>query len=131
MILFVASPLSISSLRLMVIVLFKWGGSIGGGSAEAVEAAVADEAGCCAGPEGVDPLEGGAEPGFSGPIAGGSVESDGVSWAGRFTITVSPASLARPPASAKTSRRVTGRSAWQTMAWKTAPTTVIGLLFLS
>src|SRR5882762_11806893 len=51
MILFVASPLSISSFRLMVIVLFKRGGSIGGGSAEALEAAVADEAGCGDGPE--------------------------------------------------------------------------------
>src|SRR5712692_7771071 len=113
MMLFVASPLSISSLRLMVIVLFKRGGSTGaGGFAEALETAAVEDAVCCGEPLWADPLEAAVGAGSSGPIAGGSDGSDGASWAGRFTITVSPASLATPPASAKTSRTVTGRSAW-------------------
>src|SRR5258707_6985490 len=110
MMLFEASPLSISSFRLMVIVLFKRGGSTGAGEfAEVFGTAAAEDAGSCVEPAWIDPFE--AAPGArsAGPIAGGSDGSDGPSWAGRFTITVAPASLATPPASAKTSRIVTGR----------------------
>src|SRR5437660_6446891 len=97
-ILFVASPVSISSFKLTVIVLFKRGGSAGADEFADGLAAVVAEA-----PAG--------EAGSSGPIAGGSDGSEGPSSEGRLTITVSPASLATPPASANTSRRVTGRSA--------------------
>src|SRR6202171_4711964 len=138
MMLFEASPLSISSFRLMVIVLFKRGGSTGAGEfAEVFRTAAAEDAGTvfCAGEvlegEAASEAEAAAGARSAGPIAGGSDVSAGGSWAGRFTITVSPASLATPPASAKTSRRVTGRSAWTTMACPTAPTTVMGLLFRS
>src|SRR5207302_10446235 len=97
-ILFVASPLSISSFRLIVMVLDKAGGSADAEEfREGLGTVVLEDAVPGAGP--------------SGPSAGGSVGSDGASSEGRLTITVSPASLATPPASAKTSRRVTGRSA--------------------
>src|SRR5258708_15270805 len=96
------------------------------------EAEPALEAGSArAAPVGVDSFGAVVEAGSSGPIAGGPNESAGGSCDGRVTITVSPASLAIPPASARTSRMVTGRSAWYTMACCTAPTTVMGLLFLS
>src|SRR5216684_9179804 len=148
--LFVASPLSINSFRLMVIVLFKRGGSfdIGGFAVVLDEASpgagktvfcegvgAADDPGAesdsVAGFDCKVPLGAAAGRGSSGPIAGGSDGSAPTSCAARATITVSPASLATPPASAKTSRRVTGRPAWYTMGCKTAPTTVMGLLFLS
>jgi len=48
-----------------------------------------------------------AGPESSGPMDGGSEESTEGSVEGRVTITVSPASLAIPPASARTSRIVT------------------------
>src|SRR5260370_7017895 len=113
--LFVASTLSISSFRLMVIVLFKRGGSRGAG-----EFGEAEDAGSRVEPSWFDPLEAAAGTGFSAPIAGGSDGSDGSSWTGRFTITVSPASLATPPASAQTSRNITSLSTWQTLARPTA-----------
>src|SRR5882762_3640723 len=150
--LFVALPDSTSSSRLMVIVLLRGGGSLDAGglataSGEAVEAGpvktvlgaeemmfeaepALDVGSARAGPVGVDSF-GVVGAGSSAPIAGGSEESAGGSCEGRVTITVSPASLAIPPASARTSRIVTGRSAWYTMACCTAPTTVMGLLFLS
>src|SRR5260370_26255149 len=138
--LFVAFPDSTSSSRLMVIVLLKGGGSLGAGglaevSGDAVEAGPvktvlgADSARAV--PVGVDSFGDEVGAGSSAPIAGGSEESAGGSCDGRVTITVSPASLAIPPASARTSRMVTGRSAWYTMACCTAPTTVMGFLFLS
>src|SRR2546429_928807 len=115
MMLFSAFPDSSSSLRLTVIVLLSGGDSFGaGGLATASDSF------------GVFTAEG-----SSGPMDGGSDESTEGSSDGRVTITVSPASLAIPPASARTSRIVTGRSAWYTMACCTAPTTVMGLLFLS
>src|SRR5437773_1225193 len=148
--LFVAFPDSTSSSRLMVIVLLRGGGSSGAGglagvSGEAVEAGpvktvlgaemfeaepALDRDSARASPVGVDSV-GVVRAGSSAPIAGGSEESAWGSCDGRVTITVSPASLAIPPASARTSRMVTGRSAWYTMACCTAPTTVMGLLFLS
>ena len=63
------------------------------------------------------------------PIAGAGEVSSG-SEVGRVTIAVSPASGETPPASANTSSKVTGRSAWYTIGCGTAPTTVMGLLFL-
>src|SRR6202011_6175720 len=63
-------------------------------------------------------------------IAGDGEVSTG-SEIGRVTIAVSPASAETPPASAKTSSKVTGRSAWYTIGRGTAPTTVMGLLFLT
>src|SRR5882672_5205757 len=151
--LFVAFPDSISSFRLTVMVLPMRGGSSGAGGlaaaafSDAVEAGpgktllgtedmfdaepVPDEDSAGAVPVRVDSFGGGAGAESFGPIAGGSDESAGGSCDGRVTITVSPASLAIPPASARTSRIVTGRSAWYTMACCTAPTTVMGLLFLS
>src|SRR5882724_7124125 len=157
--LFVAFPDSISSFRLTVMVLPMRGGSSGEGGlaaafSDAVEAGpgktllraedmfeaepVPDEDSVGAAPVWMDSFGAVAGPGSSGPIAGGSDESAGGSdesaegsCEGRVTITVSPASLAIPPASARTSRMVTGRSAWYTMACCTAPTTVMGLLLLS
>src|SRR6202790_5537898 len=64
-------------------------------------------------------------------LIGGACELSTDSEVGRVTIAVSPASFATPPASAKTSSKVTGRSAWYTIGCGTAPTTVMGLLFLS
>src|SRR6267378_486525 len=151
MILFSASPDSISSLRLMVMVLRSGGGSLG---AEGLAIASGDAFGAAPGKTvfgreelfeaapAVDADSTGAEPvsvesfavvevGSSGPIAGGSDESAESSSDGRPTITVSPASLAIPPASASTSRIVTDRSAWYTMVFKDAATTEMGLLFLS
>src|SRR6266478_10169711 len=115
--LFVALPDSTSSLRLIVIVLLSGGGLD------------ADSAG--AAPLAVDSFGVVAAAGSSGPIDGGSDGSTEGSSDARVTITVSPASLAIPPASARTSRIETGRSAWYTMVCCTAPTTVMGLLFLS
>src|SRR2546421_154098 len=150
--LFVAFPDSTSSSRLIVIVLLRGGGSLDAGglataSGEAAEAGTVktvlgaeemfeaepalDRSSVRAAPVGVDSFGVVVGPGSSAPIAGGSDESAGGSCDGRVTITVSPASLAIPPASARTSRMVTGRSAWYTMACSTAPTTVMGLLFLS
>src|SRR5216684_1038527 len=149
--LFAAFPDSTSSLRLMVIVLPMRGGSFGAGE---VAAAFGDSAASGAGKTvlgaaelfDAEPMldeDSGAKPlsvdsfgvvvgaWSSGPIAGSSEESAEGSCDGRVTITVSPASLAIPPASARASRMVTGRSAWYTVACCTAPTTVIGLLFLS
>src|SRR5260370_26855318 len=105
--LFVASPLSISSFRLMVMVLFKRGGSPGAG--EFGEAA--EDAGSCVEPSWFDPLKAAEGAGFSGAIYGGWDGSDGSTWTGRVTITVSPASFATPPASARTSRMGTSPSA--------------------
>src|SRR5437016_14572760 len=122
--LFVALPDSTNSLRLMVIVLLSGGGSF---SAAGLDA---DPAGAAA-PLSVGSFGVVAAAGSSGPIDGGSEGSTEGSSDGRVTITVSPASFAIPPASARTSRMVTGRSAWYTMACCTAPTTVMGLLFLS
>src|SRR5580700_3485402 len=62
-----------------------------------------------------------------GPICGGSESSKVMVCTGRVTMTSSPASLASPPASARTSRSVTSRSAWYTKGCATAPTTVMGL----
>src|SRR6266513_2258127 len=138
--LFVAFPDSTSSSRLMVIVLLRGGGSLdAGGSATASgEAAEAGPVKTVLGAEEMFETEprldrGSAVvgAGSSAPIAGGSDESAGGSCDGRVTITVSPASLAIPPASARTSRTVTGRYAWYTIARCTAPTTVMGVLFLS
>src|SRR5882762_3136008 len=130
--LFVAFPDSISSFRLMVMVLPMRGGSSGAGGlaaafSDAVEAGpgkpflgtedmfeaepVPDEDSAGAAPVWVDSFGVVAGAGSSGPIAGGSDESAEGSCDGRVTITVSPASLAIPPASARTSRMVTGRSA--------------------
>src|SRR5579884_3075173 len=73
----------------------------------------------------------------SGPREGGSSGADEPSWGksdggtGRVTMTVSPASLATPPAWARTSSKVTGPSAWLTIGRITAPTTVMGLLLRS
>src|SRR5437016_4353655 len=149
--LFVAFPDSTSSLRLIVIVLPSGDSSLGAGglaaaSGDTVEVGtgktvlgaaelfdaepVLDEF-SDAKPFWVDSFSVVAEAGSSGPIAGGSDESDEGSCDGRVTTTVSPASLAIPPASARTSRMMTGRSAWYTMVCCTAPTTVMGLLFLS
>src|SRR6202045_5215024 len=135
--LFVALPDSTSSSRLMVIVLLRGGGSLDAGglageSGEVVEAGPAktflgaDSA--RAAPVGFDSfgVVVGAE--SSAPISGGSEESAGGSCDGDVTITVSPASLAIPPASARTSRMVTGRSASQAMACCTTQTTVMGVL---
>src|SRR5258707_6009525 len=91
-ILFAASPLSISSFKLMVIVLFKRGGSPGAGEfAEAVGTADAEDPDSCAAPGCGVPVETAAGAGTSRPIAGGSAGSAGVATAGRVTITVSPA----------------------------------------
>src|SRR5229473_8226783 len=122
MTLFVASPLSINSFRLMVIVLFNRGGSFdtegfatvldeasraagktvfceGGGFADDPGA----EADSVAGFDCKVSLGAAAGSGSSGPTTGGSDGSAPASCAGRLTITVSPASFATPPASAKTS----------------------------
>src|SRR5260370_34145163 len=101
--LFVASPLSISSFRLMVIVLFKRGGSPGAG-----EFGEAEDAGARGEPSWFDPLEAAAGTGFSAPIVWGSCWAEAASWTGRVTITVSRASIATPPALARMSRRGTG-----------------------
>src|SRR5258708_13927581 len=104
--LFVASPLSISSFRLMVIVLFKRGASPGAGEfAEEAVAASAEDAGSCVEPSWFDPLEAAAGTGFSAPITGGSDGSHRSSWTGRVPITGSPASLATPPAPPTTPHR--------------------------
>src|SRR5260370_3232666 len=100
--LFVASPLSISSFRLMVIVLFKRGGSPGAG-----EFGEAEDAGSRVEPSWFDPLEAAAGTGFSAPIGGGPDWSDRSSWTGPFPIPLSPASFATPPAPRRTSRKVT------------------------
>src|SRR6266850_8604183 len=130
--LFVAFPDSISSFRLTVMVLPMRGGSSGAGGltaafSDTVEAGpgktllgtedmfdaepVPDKDSAGAVPVWVDSFGAVAGVESSGPIAGGSDESAGGSCDGRVTITVSPASLAIPPASARTSRIVTGRSA--------------------
>src|SRR5216683_2583499 len=131
MILLAASPLSISSFRLIVMMLAKGGGSfVAAVFAEAFNGAAE---GTTFGAEEVEPgaerdeevtveIGGGdsfdelAAEGSSRPMVGGSEgSSEGssdCSFTGRVTITVSPASLATPPASARTSRSVTWRSAW-------------------
>src|SRR6266567_4502323 len=128
MILLAASPLSISSFRLIVMMLAKGGGSFVaavfaepfhgaaeettfGAEEEVAPGAERDEevAGEIGGGDTFDKL---AAEGSSGPTRGGSEGSSDCSCSGRVTITVSPASLATPPASARTSRRVTWRSAW-------------------
>src|SRR6266705_585062 len=69
-ILFVASPLSISSFKLIVIVLFKRGGSPGAGEfAEAVGTTDAEDPDSCAGPGRGVTVETAAGAGASGPIA--------------------------------------------------------------
>ena len=67
---------------------------------------------------------------MSSLLIAGAWEVSTDSEVGRVTIAVSPASGATPPASANTSSKVTGRSAWYTIGCGTAPTTVMGLLFL-
>src|SRR6202022_256130 len=64
-------------------------------------------------------------------LTAGACEVSAGSEIGRVTMAVSPASDETPPASANTSSKVTGRSAWYTIGCGTAPTTVMGLLFLS
>src|ERR1700761_7166106 len=145
--LLVGSPLSIKSFRLTVMVLDKVGGSgtegrPGPGKTSFCPALVTGgllSAGpFTAGPTGCVGLRvvlstgGGALSPLAGMmssllIAGASAT---LSWSasGRVTITESPASADTPPASANTSSSVTGWSAWYTMGWGTAPTTVIGLL---
>src|SRR5260370_4684722 len=98
MMLFVASPLSISSFKLTVIVLFKGGGSTGAGEfAEVLETAVVEEGGSCAGPVWVDPLETVAGAQASRPLAGGSPASDGAFCACRLPFTLLLALAYSPP----------------------------------
>src|ERR1700674_5670775 len=126
--LFAGLPVSSNSFKLTVITLL-----IGGGFGEAVSgvcalaAAVFGDTGLfCAGElpalgfPAVKPVAELSCPGALAPeigttssrlIAGGSEESLSAGWSGRVTITVSPASLAIPPASASASTRVMGRSA--------------------
>src|SRR5215471_12222413 len=113
--LFLVSPVSISSFRLMVMVLVSKGDSGAEGFEDGVNPAGADDVAVlvCA-PVSLGLASSGAVlagSGSSGPISGGSPVSEGVSWTGRVTITVSPASLDTPPASARTSKIVTGLSA--------------------
>src|SRR5215469_1219265 len=97
--LFLVSPDSINSLRLMVVVLARGGGTA---CAEELDAAIATEARCCGAAfcEPEEPALGdvcASTPvaclagSCSGPISGGSAASGLVSCAGRETITVSPA----------------------------------------
>src|SRR5580704_5864007 len=53
-----------------------------------------------------------ADLGTEGSLGEGSESSNVISGTGRVTMTWAPASLARPPASARTSRSVTWLSAW-------------------
>src|SRR5579884_5022 len=140
--LFFASPASKRSARLTVIVLPIGGGSaaedgIGGGAFCVVEAADCASAAPAAEAElkGFDCEEGSAEfeggKASAGLIGGGSMVLERAEGSGRVTMTVSPASLAMPPACARTSRSVVGRSASYTIGCATAPTTVIGLLLFS
>src|SRR6266581_2397110 len=147
MILLAASPLSISSFRLIVMMLAKGGGSFLAavfaepfdgaadgttfGAEEEVEPRAERDEEVAVEIGGGDSFDELAAEGSCRPMVGGSEGSSDCSCTGRVTITVSPASLPTPPASARTSRRVTWRSAWSTIACPTAPTTVIGLLFLS
>src|ERR1700687_282303 len=105
--LFEAFPDSTSSSRLMVIVLLRGGGSLGAVEMFEAEPALSADSGRAA-PVGVDSFGNVVGAGSPGPIAGGSDESAGRSCDGRVTITVSPASLAIPQASAENSRIVTG-----------------------
>src|SRR5205807_6907930 len=140
--LFLVSPVSITSLRLMVMVFVRGGGSaflgdfqVGG----AVPVADAGDDGMASvgsvrlpsGERDASEAAGLLGSGCSGPISGGSPTSESTSGDGRETIIVSPASLEIPPASARTSSSVTGRSAWYTIGCMTAPTTVMGLLLCS
>ena len=68
--------------------------------------------GCEAAGVGVEPAATGVGAASSGLIAGGVEGSSTGSDSGRVTITESPASAAMPPTSARTSSKVTWRSAW-------------------
>src|SRR5260370_29124618 len=103
MILFAASPLSNSSFRLMVIVVFKRGGSPRAGEfAGAFGAAAPEEAGGGVEPSWVRSLEIAAGACSSLPIPRGSDRSAQASRAGRLTNAGSPAALATAPASPHT-----------------------------
>src|SRR6202048_207562 len=156
MILFTGSPLSINSFKFTVIVLDNAGGMPGTGasfaatSAEgklvlgpgvtgamlvtAFEGPTAEppDAGALLFGDGAGGVTSRTEGGITSSllIAGACDVSTG-SGVGRVPIARSPASGETPPASASTSSKVTGRSAWYTIGCGTAPTTVIGLLFLS
>src|SRR5579859_1466508 len=113
------SPVSKIRLRLTVMV-FARGGGTGSGASAAFDGALEDlfvAPDAVAGVGGAE-FEGASVAGVGapspGPIAGGS-ESEGGSDSTRVMITVSPASLEMPPASARTSIKVTWRSAWKTI----------------
>src|ERR1700691_4544116 len=106
----VVSPFSINSLRLRVMVLARRGGSLGFSEVENADAG-AEDAEVAGADVGLGFLGGWDEFGSSGPMGGGSDDWEALSGRGRVTITLSPASAAIPPASARTSRTVTGCSA--------------------
>src|ERR1700730_11546911 len=154
--LFTGSPLSINWFRFTVMVLDSAGGMVGTGASFAgtsaegklllgvgVTGAVLDTAceesiveppaaGALLFADGDGGITSCTEDGVTSslPLVGACDVSTG-SEVGRVTIAVSPASAEIPPASANTSSNVTGRSAWYTSGCGTAPTTVMGLLFLS
>src|SRR5258707_6693479 len=107
MILFAASPLSNSSFRLMVIVVFKRGGSPRAGEfAGAFGAAAPEEAGGGVEPSWVRSLEIAAGGCSFPPLAGGSRGSAADSWTGRPTSPGWPAQFGNAPASPQTSRHL-------------------------
>src|SRR5271165_3140977 len=131
-ILLVVSPVSTRSFRLMVMVLPEITGAEALGLAAVpvvavVTAAVASGAAMGGAEGGAVSLGssrlGGSEVAAatpllmacSGPMTGGSETSTYCAPAERVMITVSPASLAMPPASASSSSSVTWRSAWYTI----------------
>ena len=140
MMLFTGSPLSINWFKFTVMVLDNAGGMVGIGASFAATSADGKFV-SGAGVTGATPLTAWEGPAVDPPEAGellfgddgGGITSlveDGItssllmggactvsadSEIGRVTIAVSPASFATPPASANTSSKVTGRSAWYTI----------------